>query len=90
MSQRRRLRQLRKKILVLQAQHYRAALQQDLSSLSAPWDGVANGQAGAKWLAIGTLLSLLPNRWGRLLNLGLLSWRLIKRLLAEKYDPPID
>jgi hypothetical protein len=79
-----RIRQLRKQALQLQARRYRLALRQDWAALAAPFSSMTGSAKESptpvRWLGIaGGLLSLLPNKWGRLLSLGLFAWRLVRR-----------
>jgi len=77
------MRQLRKQSLILQARRYRLALRQDLESIAEPLGMSTEAWRGGKWLPLAaTVMSALPNRWARLLSIGMLSWRLVRRLLA--------
>jgi hypothetical protein len=81
-TQRALTRQLRKQSLVLQARRYRLALRQDLTALAEPLGKIpVSGLRGKGPAIVMAVLSVLPNRWGRLLSIGMLSWRLVKRML---------
>jgi hypothetical protein len=74
------LRQLKKQSLCLQAQHYRLALRQEWSAFAEPFAGKSGTSDSSQWMsAFGSLLSILPNKWSRILGIGLVFWRLARR-----------
>lgn len=92
MNKRVLIRELRKEALQLQARRCRLALKDDLAALAEPFSllsGVGTTSPG-RWLSFARgALSLLPGRWGSArwgsaVSLGLIAWRLIRRVLGKK------
>lgn len=82
MSRRKLMRDLRKEMLLLQAEQLRLALREEFKSVlpSAP-------HTAPSW-GIGEFVSLLgaifPGKTGRWLRVALAAWRLGKKLVAER------
>ncbi|MEC5384613.1 hypothetical protein VVD49_02705 [Uliginosibacterium sp. H3] len=81
MKDSKRVRQLRKQALCLQARHYRLALRHEWSGIAEPFASKGGSADSRHLLGIfGGLMSVLPSKWGRILSIGVLSWRLLTRL----------
>ncbi|MFT3736443.1 MAG: hypothetical protein QM776_15730 [Rhodocyclaceae bacterium] len=79
------LRELRKEALQLQARHYRLAMRDDIGALSEALSRSTRMGSARSWLSLArSALSLWPERWGNAFSLGLLAWRLARRVLARR------
>lgn len=81
------LRQFRKQTLQLQASQYRLSLQEDIRGLTQPFTARPPEQVTpGQWLEIGSsaLAALLPARWNRLLNIGLVAWRVGRQVASRR------
>ncbi|HSD36227.1 MAG TPA: hypothetical protein VLC92_01895 [Rhodocyclaceae bacterium] len=83
------LRQFQKQSLRLQAQRHRLALRQEWVALTEPFSGMGGAPDTRQWMGtFGSLLSILPNRWSRILGVALVFWRLARRSHVERSPQP--
>lgn len=88
MNARVELRQLRKQALRLRAQRHRLEIRQDWQALCATFAGTDEAAGAGTWISIaGSLLGVLSSqkrgRWAQVLSIGVLAWKLLRRVLAK-------
>jgi hypothetical protein len=83
------LRQFQKQSLRLQAQRHRLAIRQEWAALAEPFSGKSGAPDSGQWMGtFGSVLSILPNRWSRILGVALVFLRLARRSHKARSTQP--